>query len=152
MDYLPWRDDGDDVDPDISIITPSNNDEFINVPSVSIELYDYYGISTTWYECIGYSGNITFVGNSFQLSSTIWNQLNIGDSLTIRVHVNDTSGHENFADITIKRIEDETPAEPDNFTLIILMVVIIGIGAVIGIAAFLKYKQKGNMRPDDKVE
>jgi parallel beta-helix repeat protein len=148
-DYLPWRDDGDDNDPTINLISPQNNLETENAPLVNVSFYDYYGVNETWIQYIGYSGNISLAGsNSFQVDAAVWSQIQNGETLTIRIYANDTSGRTNYFDLSIKKPEAQGGTPPDNSIIIVIIGVVIGIGAVIGIAIVLKVKQKGRINQE----
>ncbi|MFX1275666.1 MAG: NosD domain-containing protein [Promethearchaeota archaeon] len=142
IDYLPWRDDGDDNAPTITLVSPSQYFETKNAPLVNVTFYDYYGVNDTWYQYLGYSGNISLSGNAFQVDPTIWSQLQGGSLLTIRIYANDTSGQENYVDLIIKKT-GESPPDGIPWDLIVLIVVgcSLGIGALIGIGLFLRFKK-----------
>ncbi len=145
MDYLPFCDDGDDIGPSITINSPENNYQTENAPIIDVSFYDYYDVNATWYTYIGYPVNYSLAGSgTFQVDAGIWSGLDIGESLTIRIYANDSSGHLSFTDLSIKKTKDDSAKPPSNdFLILMILGIIIGVGGVMGIVIFLKSKKEG---------
>ncbi len=98
FDYLPKWDDGDDLGPIISIISPSNNSYCGTSPTIEISTTDPSGINETWYAILGSSENYFFTGDSFEVNATSWTEQDDG-LLIVRVYANDSLGNLAFKDI-----------------------------------------------------
>lgn len=99
-DTFPICDDGDDIPPTISIVSPGNDTFYSSSPSITVSIYDNGEIDSQWYKMLNTSETDTFSGTDFQIDPTIWTNQPEG-VIIIRVFVNDTAGNSNSSDLQI---------------------------------------------------
>lgn len=99
-DYAPIWSDGDDINPSINIINPSNITYYRDAPIIDINVFDINGVNTTWYTIIGSGENFIFETSSFEVNSSLWMDQAQG-SFTIRVFANDSAGNIGYADVNL---------------------------------------------------
>ncbi|TFF90240.1 MAG: hypothetical protein EU548_04020, partial [Promethearchaeota archaeon] len=106
-DCLPICNDGDNLAPTITIISPTDNELFGPVaPNFTIHVADA-NFHKMWYTLDNSFTNVSFTNNeTFQQS--LWDDLENG-TLTIRFYANDTRGNLGYADISIL-IDVEAPS------------------------------------------
>ncbi|TFF63648.1 MAG: hypothetical protein EU521_00805, partial [Promethearchaeota archaeon] len=100
FDYLPIYDDGDSIEPIITITSPSLGSYHAEPPTIDLTITEPSGVNETWYTIIGSGIDHPFTGSSFIIDMTTWINENEG-SLTIRVYGNDTLGNLGYTDISI---------------------------------------------------
>jgi len=99
-DTSPICDDGDDIPPIISVVSPMNDTFYSSPPTITVSIYDIGEIDSQWYEVLNTSETDTFSGTEFQIDTEIWdNQMEGG--ILIRVFVNDTGGNSDSSDLQI---------------------------------------------------
>ncbi|MBD3352861.1 MAG: hypothetical protein GF364_15355 [Candidatus Lokiarchaeota archaeon] len=104
----------DATDPIIDVVSPFAGTEFHETPAFDVditELNDY----TTWYIILG-SGQSSpeyFTGNSGEINTDLWSNLEIDNVYIIRFYIQDTAGNINFDDLSIKKVGP--PPEPMKF-------------------------------------
>jgi parallel beta-helix repeat protein len=102
MDNYPIWEDGDDLAPDIIIISPAMNDVFgINAPNFTITINDASPINTTWYTIDDGVNNYFFSGLSGMINQTAWDDKGTETIMTLRFYANDSLGHLGFEDVII---------------------------------------------------
>ena len=146
QDNYPIWDDGDDSRPTITIISPVNYTEFTDPPTVLLSFYDYYSVNATWYKYIGFSGNISLIGNMLIVNQTIWNQIGEGTTLTIRFFANDSSSHLTYKDLIIRKYNPSVSSDDDDddevaipgYNLILIIGSIFLVSAVISLVMLKK--------------
>ena len=149
QDLNPVWDDGDDNGPTINITSPGNNTEFTNPPTVQLSFYDYYSVNATWYKYVGFSGNISLIGNFLIINQTIWDLIGEGKTLTIRFFANDSSSHLTYKDLIIRKYDpsvstNDKDGAPINENVLILIVIgIVCSGAVSAGVLIRKKKASG---------
>ena len=129
IDSFPMWDDGDDIFPIVSILTPLNNSEYTSTaPSYSIEIIEEH-LDTVYYIISGSAGDFIQIINelSGSIDQSLWGSLPAG-SYTFTVYANDTGG--NLASESITIIKESTALPPTtvpfgSFYLIITIVSII---------------------------
>ena len=99
-DTFPICDDGDDIPPSISIVSPVNDTFYSSSPSITVSIYDNGEIDSQLYKMLNTSETDTFSGTDFQINPTIWTNQPEG-VIIIRVFVNDTAGNSNSSDLQI---------------------------------------------------
>ncbi|TFF88659.1 MAG: hypothetical protein EU548_08565, partial [Promethearchaeota archaeon] len=99
-DYAPHWSDGDDLAPNIDILSPNDNSYHGDPPIIDISVSDAGGINETWYTIIGSGENYTVETSSFELNSTLWMDQAQG-SFTIRVFANDSAGNLGYEDVIL---------------------------------------------------
>ncbi|MFX1375866.1 MAG: M1 family metallopeptidase [Promethearchaeota archaeon] len=108
LDYLETTDIIiiDDVDPEINILSPSQNDEFGKTsPSFEILIIEV-DLDTTWYTIDEGMNNYTFSGLIGTIDQNAWNEAPEGN-VTIGFYAKDNSGNVGYAEIVVvKKIED----------------------------------------------
>ncbi|MHA1999743.1 MAG: right-handed parallel beta-helix repeat-containing protein, partial [Promethearchaeota archaeon] len=147
FDNLPLFDDGDDLYPVISFISPGNNSEHVDPVDIHVQFSDAYGIDSMWFELVGISSNQTLNATTtfININSTTWDQVDPGETLLIRVYANDTSGKLVVSNFTL--MKETTTTSPPPF-LLLLILIAIAAGAGIGILAYLKLKKKKKGREE----
>ncbi|KKN43994.1 hypothetical protein LCGC14_0697550 [marine sediment metagenome] len=91
-DNYPIWDDGDSIQPEITITDPVNYTYHNGSPVVQTIFYDLNGINQSWYWVVGSSENITFTGNSVGIDGNKW--LAQGEGLVYVIFfANDSSGN-----------------------------------------------------------
>ncbi|KKM87661.1 hypothetical protein LCGC14_1266630 [marine sediment metagenome] len=91
-DNYPFWDDGDSIQPEITITNPVNYTYHNGSPVVQAIFYDLNGINQSWYWVVGSSENITFTGNSVGIDGNKW--LAQGEGLVYVIFfANDSSGN-----------------------------------------------------------
>lgn len=128
QDNCPIWEDGDDVAPLIIVLSPSNSTTFIEAPTISLFIYDYYSIDTTWYLILEENIESIFSGNTLEISSEVWNLLPAGEH-TIIFYVNDTSGHVNSTKIVIIKADTKLaiPFADAHFIILLMNTTILVI-------------------------
>ena len=135
-DSLPIWDDGDDLFPEIAIISPTNGSILTLPPEFIIDFSDV-NFDRLWV-AINYSnieyGFIASPGNNviIDMPFSIWNLLPEGHYL-VKIYVNDTAGNVNYAEITfIKELAPEPPP-PNLFFIIVISIIVISVIVIAGI-------------------
>ncbi|MHA1671506.1 MAG: right-handed parallel beta-helix repeat-containing protein [Promethearchaeota archaeon] len=145
IDHFPIWDDGDDIVPIITIITPLNNSKYnTTAPSYKITIIEL-NLDTYYYVISGSTGDSTRIIYSLSgiVEQSLWDLLPAG-TYTLTVHANDTAGNSASANVTIiKENLSPTPPPPPppaipfgNFYLL------IGICSVILLMVSARYKIK----------
>ncbi|MFX1364636.1 MAG: hypothetical protein ACFE9Y_06875, partial [Promethearchaeota archaeon] len=96
----------DTIGPNITIILPEENQKVDrNAPFFELELYDICGICISWYTIVGENTTIEFTGMIGRIDDEIWehywDNMTIGDTITIRFYSMDNLGNINYKDITV---------------------------------------------------
>ena len=102
FDYLPIWEDGDDLGPTISIISPSIDSYYVNPPTIQVSITDISEVNETWYAVIGSGINHTFTGTSFEVDTTSWTN-HVDGPIIIRTYANDSYGNLAFVDLSINK-------------------------------------------------
>ncbi len=120
FDYLPIWDDGDDLGPSFSIISPSIDSYHNDPPTIQLDIPNPSDVDSSWYTIIGSGDLYLFIGDNFEVNFTSWtNQLD--GSITIRVYANDSLGNIAFNEISLNKdtidpvIVINDPTESDLF-------------------------------------
>ena len=101
QDNYPIWDDGDDIFPNIKIISPTPSQLFgTTAPNFNVEIYDL-NLDTMWYTIDGGVTNITYTTNG-TIDQNNWTA-HIDGLITIRFYANDTVGHINSAQVIINK-------------------------------------------------
>ncbi|TFG01429.1 MAG: hypothetical protein EU542_06975 [Promethearchaeota archaeon] len=132
VDNHPIWDDGDDILPIVTILTPANNSEYSSIaPGYSLEIIEA-NLDTIYYVISGSSGD--FVRIITELSGTIdqslWNSLLAGTYI-FTVYANDTAGNSASDTITIIKESGVPPPPTISFGSLYSLIVIISIGSII---------------------
>ena len=135
QDNYPIYSDGDDIDPQITINSPSGGTVFGEVaPTFNLDVYDL-NLDSFWYTIDGSTTKIfVTVSNGVNLVSiggSIWDAVADGNHV-FRFYANDTAGNEFNVEITINKdtsVDVPEPAIPgfNNSVLITTLVVFIGL-------------------------
>lgn len=119
--------------PELSIISPQQNERYIEIPpdyNITIEA----GIVDTMWYTLNLGSTKYFIMGNGTMNSTVWNSLPDGEIL-IRFHANDSKGYIGYTDVII--IKGELPTTiPIGNTFIIF--IIAGIFSLILIEKFKK--------------
>ena len=128
-DYLPIV---DDLAPNITIISPTDNEEFSNPPSFQVIITDRYP-NLMWYTLNNGNSKYYFSSNN-TIAESAWNSVPAGNVI-IKFYANDRALNEAFQEIIV--------AKP--FTISFGLIPIIAfslIGVVIVLSKTLKQKKK----------
>ncbi|KKN08545.1 hypothetical protein LCGC14_1055640 [marine sediment metagenome] len=99
-DNYPIWDDGDSIQPEITITNPVNYTYHSGFPVVQAVFYDLNGINQRWYWVVGSSDNETFTGNSVGINENTWLAQNDGVVYVI-FFANDSAGNIGSATIAV---------------------------------------------------
>jgi hypothetical protein len=92
----------DTEEPEIDIILPHSNDIFGDIaPNFEISVTEDH-LNTTWYNLVGESPIISFIGFNGTIDPTTWDLFENG-TVTIRFYANDTAGNIGYKDITVRK-------------------------------------------------
>jgi len=125
-DYYPIWDDGDDINPTISINTPSGGSLFgTDAPTYNLNIFDV-NLNMTWYTLNSTATRYFFAStngaNVVAIDETGWDTFSSG-SLIITFHINDSSGnpgssgHVIFKDVILPTITINSPLGGATFGL-----------------------------------
>ncbi len=106
QDNFPIWNDGDDINPTLTVLAPSNNTTWSTAPLINVSAYDI-NLDTIWY-LVNDSAQITELQNETAeyLPSSLWSELGEGP-FNISFYANDTAGNENDA-LVIDLYKDTT--------------------------------------------
>jgi len=132
IDNFPIWDDGDDILPIVSILTPLNNSEYTSTaPTYSIDVIEV-NLDTIYYNISGSAGDFVQVISelSGSIDQSLWDSLPVGTYL-FTVYVNDTAGNLDSDSITIIKESTGSPAPTTipfgSFYLVVLAISIASI-------------------------
>lgn len=118
QDNFPIWDDGDDLTPEILIISPIENEVFgHSPPSFTVEIRDP-NLDTMWYTLDNGLTNKIFTTNG-TINQTMWDTF-ATDFITIKFYANDTLGHESFTEVVVIKDVDVpsiTIIDPEDYDL-----------------------------------
>lgn len=103
VDNYPIWDDGDDpTPPNISIISPLD-DQLVGIkaPLYKISVQGIH-VHTKWYEIVGGSKNYTITSNTGVMNQDLWNEFG-NQSVLIRFHINDTLGYSTSDEVIVNK-------------------------------------------------
>ena len=101
--------------PEITIITPSQNDFFgVLAPSFEITIVEP-NLNKTWYTLDDGTINNTFIGLTGTIDQIEWEKKGMGP-VTIGFYANDTLGFKGYAEVTIYKVIKINIASPENRT------------------------------------
>jgi len=135
QDNIPIWEDGDDIAPVITIISPLLDSIFgLDAPNYSITI-DELNLDTFWYtlEAGGTIYTITSLTGTFD--QTAWAALPFGE-VTITFYAEDAAGNLGSAEVTVEKKEPTVPWEIglDFFTTSILILMFSGVAVIVIIA------------------
>ena len=101
VDNYPIWEDGDDLGPNILILSPSMNDAFSFLPpDFNVAINDASTINSTWYTIDMGTTNYTFSGLTGTVNQAAWDNKGT-ESMILRFYANDSFGHIGFEDVLI---------------------------------------------------
>jgi hypothetical protein len=102
--------------PWISISSPSSSEYFgEDSPPFEVSLDDPSGIDTMWYTLDNGITNITFSEESGTIDQDEWDDIVSSGPVTIRFYTNDSTGLENYAEVTVNK-DIDPPSSTISFT------------------------------------
>jgi hypothetical protein len=103
----------DIIPPSIIIQSPSQYQEFgRDSPFFEVHCTDG-NLQSSWYEILGTNVTIQFIGPFGRINQALWesmwDNLTVNGTITIRFYANDTIGNENFIDLYLNKFRPTTP-------------------------------------------
>ena len=143
IDHFPIWDDGDSINPVVSILSPLDNSHYnTTAPTYSISIIEI-NLDTYYYVISGTSGDYLRIINSLSgsIDQSLWNSLPAG-TYTLTMYANDTAG--NLGSDSITFIKENLPSGPPSipfgsFYLILAILSMVTILIAIHIRRKLKF-------------